>query len=43
MLAIYYTYITEHIQLAYMDGEKYVKPEEIKKEEPKVEEKKEVK
>lgn len=43
MLTIYYSYITEHIHLAYIDGEKYVKVEEVKKEEPKVEEKKEVK
>lgn len=25
MLAIYYSYITEHIPLAYFDGQKYVK------------------
>jgi hypothetical protein len=43
MLAIYYSYITDHIGLAYIDGNKYVKAEEVKKEEPKVEEKKEVK
>lgn len=43
MLAIYYSYITEHIPLAYFDGQKYVKVEEVKKEEPKVEEKKEEK
>lgn len=36
MLAIYYSYITEHISLAYIDGNKYVKIEEVKKEEPKV-------
>lgn len=43
MLAIYYSYITEHIPLAYFDGQKYVKVEEVKKEEPKIEEKKEEK
>lgn len=43
MLAIYHSYITDHISLAYIDGNKYVKEEEVKKEEPKVEEKKEVK
>jgi hypothetical protein len=32
MLAIYYSYITDHIQLANIDGEKYVKVEEVKKE-----------
>lgn len=36
MLAIYYNYITEHIHLGYIDGNKYVKVEEVKKEEPKV-------
>ena len=30
MLAIYYSYITDHISLAYIDGEKYAK-EEVKK------------
>ncbi len=25
MLAIYYSYLTEHIHLAYIDGVKYVK------------------
>ena len=34
MLSIYRTYITDHLQLLYIDGEKYVK-EEPKKEEPK--------
>jgi hypothetical protein len=44
MLALYYSYITEHVNLLYIDGQKYVKPEEVKKvEKPKVEEKKEVK
>lgn len=43
ILNIYYSYITDHIQLGYIDGVKYVKVEEVKKEEPKVEEKKEVK
>jgi len=37
MLNIYYSYITDHIQLGYIDGLKYVKAEEVKKEEPKVE------
>jgi hypothetical protein len=27
MLNIYYSYITDHIQLAYIDGVKYVKVE----------------
>jgi hypothetical protein len=37
MLSIYYSYITDHIQLGFIDGIKYVKIEEVKKEEPKVE------
>jgi hypothetical protein len=43
MLALYYSYITDNVVLMYMDGLKYVKQEEIKVEEPKIEEKKEVK
>ena len=37
ILAIYYTYITDHLRLAYFDGAKYVKeePKIEKKEEPK--------
>jgi hypothetical protein len=36
MLAIYRTYLTENLQLAHFDGEKYVKPEPPKPvEEPK--------
>lgn len=37
MLNIYYSYITDHIQLAYIDGVKYVKVEQVVKEQPKVE------
>jgi hypothetical protein len=37
MLRIYYSYITDHIELGYIDGEKYVKEVPVKLEPPKVE------
>jgi len=40
MLPIYYSYMTDHIHLAYFDGKKYVKEEPPKKEEKPIVEKK---